>query len=248
MIELREVNDENKYYERLNVGVMISTMWSTLQTKSEYGSNKSEKGYQLLAQSMARIIARELNANEDLSQVLTMCKGAFFPVKGKEGKKCIMEYMKNHNLEMSEADLARNFVEYDLFQSGNTITPKFDQLLKELFNEEHEANALEVQIARLCNKSVEEMKQIERYSNIKSVDLLYKLSEDVEKESIKAGKPTPSRKLEEMLKTVPVKEEEISEEDKKQIFRDLDEFIEYTKGNIMTGIYEYIGSDDLDER
>lgn len=248
MVELMNVKDLDRYYERLNIGISMSTMWSTLQTKSEYGSDKSEKGYQQVGRTMAGNIARGLQLNPDLAEVLTMCKGAFFPIKGKQGKKCIMQYMKEHNMQMSEADLARNFIEYDLEQSGNVITPEFDGLLRELFDETTPPRTPEVQIARICSESIEGIKRIENNSTLKPVDLLYSFSKDIENESIKAGKPTPSAKLQTMLQRVPPETDEISDEERRKIYEDLDTFVAYAEENKFDGIYSYIASDDFDRQ
>ena len=43
MIQLMNVKDNKKYYERLNIGITMSNMWNSLQTKSEVGLDKSEK-------------------------------------------------------------------------------------------------------------------------------------------------------------------------------------------------------------
>ena len=61
MIQLMNVKDNKKYYERLNIGITMSNMWNSLQTKSEVGLDKSEKGYQQIAKTMAGNIARGLN-------------------------------------------------------------------------------------------------------------------------------------------------------------------------------------------
>ena len=36
-----------KYYERLKIGITMSNMWNSLQTKSEVGLDKSEKSQDL---------------------------------------------------------------------------------------------------------------------------------------------------------------------------------------------------------
>ena len=144
----------------------MSKMWSTLQSKSEYGSNRSEKGYQLVAMTMAGNIARKLNINPDLAETLTMCRGAYFPAYGQEGKKVIMEYLKKHNINISESDLAREYVEYDLSQSGNVIAPEFDEMLRALFNENDTSNIPEVDLAKICSKTISDVKLVEQSSTI----------------------------------------------------------------------------------
>ena len=82
MVQLVNVKNNQEYYERLNVGITMSNMWNSLQTKSEVGLDKSEKGYQEMAKIMAGNIARGLHLNVDLSEVLTMCLCSFFPAYG----------------------------------------------------------------------------------------------------------------------------------------------------------------------
>ncbi len=246
MVTLRNVVDLDKYYERLNIGVTMSKMWNTLQTKAEYGSDRSEKGYQQVAKSMAGTIARGLDLNPNLAEILTMCRGSFFPAYGKEGMRVIKQYLKEHNINISEADLAREFVEYDLDQSGNTITPEFDGLLKELFDESVTPTTPEVQLARLCGETIDKVKLVERNSNINQVNLLYSVSKDVESASLSAGRPTPSAKLDELVRTVPKQQERISDVKTNNIYKDLDDFIEFSGKGKMDGVYEYIGTDEME--
>ena len=205
MINLMKVKDLKKYYEKLKIGVSMSKMWSTLQSKSEYGSNRSEKGYQLVAMTMAGNIARKLNINPDLAETLTMCRGAYFPAYGQEGKKVIMEYLKKHNINISESDLAREYVEYDLSQSGNVIAPEFDEMLRALFNENDTSNIPEVDLAKICSKTISDVKLVEQSSTIDQTDLLYKVSKDVESCSINAQRPMYSKKLEELISSTTLK-------------------------------------------
>ena len=45
MGNLIQVKNLDEYYAKLNIGVSMSKMWNTLQSKAEYSSNRSEKGY-----------------------------------------------------------------------------------------------------------------------------------------------------------------------------------------------------------
>ena len=53
MGNLIQVKNLDEYYAKLNIGVSMSKMWNTLQSKAEYSSNRSEKGYQQVAKTMA---------------------------------------------------------------------------------------------------------------------------------------------------------------------------------------------------
>lgn len=245
MIQLMNVKDNKKYYERLNIGITMSNMWNSLQTKSEVGLDKSEKGYQQIAKTMAGNIARGLKLDPNLAECLTMCYGSFFPAYGTEGKKVIMQFMRDKGIEMSESDLARNYIEYALYNSGNVITPEFDQYLQELFDYSKEPITPEVKLARLCGKTLDSIKKIEMCSNINQVDLLYALTKDVENNCINSGRLVNSRKLQELLKGVPEHSVELSDVKKKKIYEDVSILMEYADGEPIDGIYDYIG---LNER
>lgn len=244
MIKLMSVKDNKAYYERLNVGITMSNMWNSLQTKSELGLNKSEKGYQLIAKAMAGNIARGLNLDPNLAECLTMCYGSFFPAYGKEGKKVIMQFLRDKGIEMSESDLARNYVEYDLYDSGNVITPEFDKYLQELFDDSRKPITPEVQVARLSAKTLSSIKRIEMNSKINKIDLLYAITKDVENNCINSGELVESLKLREMLQNVPERTIELSNDIKKKIYEELSTFIEFVDGEPINGIYEYIGTDE----
>ena len=246
MINLMQVKNLDKYYEKLNIGVSMSKMWNTLQSKAEYRSDRSEKGYQQVAKTMAGNVARALGLNVDIAEILTMCQGAYFPAYGKEGKRVIMQYLKEHGLNIAESDLARNYVEYDLVQSGNVITPEFDQLLKELFDSNQKSMTPEVQIAQICGDTIEDVKLIEESSKINQVDLLYTVSKDVEQSSIEAGVPMQSQKIKEMVKSIPESNQRMGEAEERQIYSDLDTFIRFAGDDKLEGVYEYIGTDELE--
>lgn len=247
MVSLKKVNNLNEYYKKLNIGVSLSRMWNTLQSKCEYGSDRSEKGYQQVAKTMAGNIARGLNLNVDLAEILTMCKGSYFPAYGEEGKKIILQYLNEHEFTITDADLARGYIEYDLNQSGNIISPEFDELLQELFNNDDEPTTPEVQVAHVCSQTIKDVKLIEKMSNINKVDLLYKISKDVEHSSIESKKPVQSLKVKEMLKSIPEQTQNMKEYNKRKIYADLDIFIELAGENIIEGIYEYIGTDEIEK-
>lgn len=244
MVPLMKVKDNKKYYEMLDIGITMSNMWNSLQTKSEVGLDKSEKGYQQIAKAMAGNIARGLNLDPNLAECLTMCYGSFFPAYGNEGKKVVMQFMKEKGIEMSEADLARNYVEYDLYSSRNVITPEFDKYLQELFDNSKEPITPEVQLARLAGQTIYSIKKIEMFSKINQVDLLYALTKDVENNCINSKRLVQSSKLQEMLKTIPERNIEVNDTIKKKIYEDLTAFMEFDYGEPINGIYEYIGANE----
>lgn len=244
MIKLTEVPNLEEYYKKLNVAVRISPIWNALQSKSEYGTRKSERGYQEIAKLMAAKIAIRLDKNVDLAEIMTMCKGAYFPACGEEGKKVVRQYLDEHGIDISDADLARNIIEYDLTRCNEIIAPEFDELLKELFDDSKPAKTPEIKIANLCNQTIKDIKIIAETSDIDSIELLYRIPKDVEECSINAGVPTQSRKLQELLKNAPPYErKKISEKDKSRIYDFINEFVaeELSKGRtVLDGVYRYI--------
>lgn len=245
MVQLMRVKDNKHYYERLVQGVELSMLWDSLQTKAEVWCGRSEKGYQNIAQIMAGNIARGLGLNANLAEILTMCRGTYFPAYGAYGKQVILQYMREHGLEMPEADLARNYIEFDLNQCGNIITPEFDQYLQELFDESKEPVTPEIKVARLCHKTLDIIKRQDAQSQ-KPGDF-FALTKDVENFCIQTGQIAESPKLQELLRTVP--EYNISPDDprllklKEKICKSLSEFIGFAE-EPMDGIYDYFGFDE----
>lgn len=244
MVQLMNVKDNKKYYERLNIGITMSNMWNSLQTKSEVGLDKSEKGYQQIAKTMAGNIARGFNLDPNLAECLTMCYGSFFPAYGNEGKKVIMQFMRDKGIKMTEGDLARNYVEYDLYNSGNVITPEFDRYLQELFDDSKNAVTPEVQLARLVGQTLSSIKRIEMFSKINQIDLLYAVTKDVENNCINSRRLVQSPRLQKMLQSVPEHNIEISNTTINKIYEDLTTFTKFADGELINGIYEYIGTDE----
>ena len=232
---------EEGYYAKLNVGIGFSKMWNSLQEKSDYGRGKSERGYQLVAKTMAGNIARAIGADANLAEALTMCKGSYFPSYGKAGKKVILHYLRDRQIQISEQEFARSFVEFDMQKSGLIISKKFHQMLGQLFGNETDV-PIEVQIARVCSKTMEDIKNVEDFSKIDKVNLIYKVSQDVEQESKKAGKPVESPKLSELVSTIDIPALVIGKREKESIYEKLDKFRNLNMDEPMKGVYEYMST------
>ena len=104
----------------------------------------------------------------------------------------------------------------------------------------------EVQIAQICGDTIEDVKLIEEASQINQVDLLYRVSKDVEQSSIEAGVPMQSQKIKEMVKSIPESNKRMGEAEEHQIYADLDTFIKFAGEDKLEGVYEYIGTDELE--
>lgn len=247
MIELMNIKDKEEYYRKLNVRISMSKMWNSLQAKSEMGLGKNEMGYQLVSKVMAGNIARGLGLHVDLAECLAMCHGSFFPAYGKSGKRIVLQYMKENRIEISEADLARNFVEYDLHRTGNIISIDFNQKLQELFTCDRAPETCEVALAKFCWKTIECIKEIEANSNIEQTDFLYTTVRSVVNDCIESGKLVEREGLQEHLLDIEEREFTLGENKRTEIFSRIKSLSKLFKSEKMAGIYEFIGaSESLD--
>ena len=55
-----------------------------------------------------------------------------------------------------------------------------------------------------------------------------------------------SKKLEELISSTTLKRKSITEDEKRKVFLDLDTFIEFAGENKLDGVYEYIGTDEIE--
>ncbi len=243
MAELVEVNNPNEYYKKLKMRLDLSSMWYSLQGKSEYGSDRSEMGYQMTARSLAGGLARRLHLNDDLAELLSMCRGSVFPAYGNQGMDVMAEAMNENGIHMSREEFARKYVEYNINSGGGKVSKDLDILLRDLFAGKEEGTAPEVVLANICYDTVEDAKRIENYSSIDDVDLLYRVTRDVEEESMKNGKPTRSKKLGKMMESVPKDaEREMGENERAKIREYIQSFVDYY-GKDEKAFYEYMTVD-----
>lgn len=250
MVTLTKVNNLKEYYQRLSIGVDLSSMWKSLKDKSEYGGKSNELGYQLIARSMAENIARKLGLNVDLAKILTMCRGAYFPAYGKQGRKVIMQYLSQNGLGISEAELAIEYVENDLVKSGNLITPEFDSMLKELFDDSKEPKVSEVKLARICGETIDYIKLIDQIMESETPkernDRIYQLARAEEKACVDSGKLVVSPEIKKLLDgTQGIPQKSMNKQDEKRIITKLDSFIKYAGKDKIRGVCNYIGADDI---
>ncbi len=242
MIELTDVKDKEEYYHKLNVGIAMSKMWNSLRAKSELGLEKSEMYYQLVSTVMAGNIARGLDLDADLAECLTMCQGSFFPIYGKAGKKIVMQYIEENGIEISEPNLAREFVEYDLNRTRNIISIDFDKNLQELFAVNDIATTAEVKLARFCGETIEYIKELEMNSTISQTDFVYITVRDIMRNCIKSGKLVGNESLQEHLNGITKKEYKLSDDKREEVYNRITSLSKLYKKGIMAGVYEFIGA------
>ncbi|MCD7840337.1 MAG: hypothetical protein LUG46_06930 [Erysipelotrichaceae bacterium] len=235
MATLMKVKDIHKYHINLRHSLDFSTIWHTLQYKTEYGP--SEKGYQYNAMYTAGTLARELGCDDDLAEILTMCLGSFFPPYGEAGLECVINYMKEKGLYTTTSDLAINYIENTLEKDGNIITPEFDALLHELFSDN--VGTTEIQIARLCQDMIKKIKIIAYNSDKNSHDLLETISDEIKQATKENHALTSSPTLEELYNNLPViNKPSLTAQQYDKFISSLDELSNHGKN--IEGIYEYI--------
>ncbi|MCD7839029.1 MAG: hypothetical protein LUG46_00220 [Erysipelotrichaceae bacterium] len=231
--------------EEFKLGMEISSVWDTLQSKSEYLSAASEKGYQSIAASAARRIAHILKVDADLSETLTMCKGSYFPINGKAGKKCMMEYLDEKGISVSEAKLGTDFIKYHLNRRKEAVTSEIEVMLMELFDDEKEADIIEVKIAKFCHQAIEDIKKVQKSGKKYEGNLLYDVTEDIIDQCDKTKKLEYGSLLLKLLDGVEDKEVELSKEEHDRLYKLLDKFMNEFQEN---GIYNFIACPDVSIR
>lgn len=244
MIRIKEyeTDDLPRYYRRLNDHMEMSSMWRNLQVKAEAGSTRSEKGYQMIAKSMAGRIARDLGYNPEKAEVLSACVGTYFPPYGQEGKRLIEQYLTKRDIGVDVSTLAIDSIE-DYISTRLFVASDLDASLREYYSGALLENLQtpEVGVVRICQDAISKIKMVERFSNIDGGELLFNTSEDIVNASKAAGKPVKSAKLEQLVQSVSGKvEDRMTDEEKAEMIKNIDGFV---KAFGKEGIYKYLSTD-----
>lgn len=244
MIDIKEFGPEimEKYYVRLNDHIEMSSVWRGLQTKAEAGTTKSEKGYQMIAKSMAGRIARDLGYNSEKAEVICACIGMYFPKYGQEGKRVIEQYLSQKDLDVEASTLAIDTIE-DYITKKMPVAMDLDVALREYYSDTpiDGLQIPEVGVARVCQDAISKIKIVERFSNIDGGELLFNTSEDIINASREAGKPTPSVKLNQLVSSVSGRiEDRMTQDEKDEMIAHMEEFIDFYG---KEGIYRYVRTD-----
>lgn len=176
-----------KYLDGLNEKFDTTILWNTLQGKSEYGTDQSEKGYQKVAAVKASMMARKLGLNEERASFYTKCLGAAFPAFGKEGRKRVEEYAVAYDLPYDEKETMASVIEESLSQSGRFVVEGLREVLLELFDETKDSSIKEIELAKLCHEQMEILKNLDRTSRDKFNEGEKRLDEEIEKNIKKLG-------------------------------------------------------------
>jgi len=232
---------ENKTnYNDLKKKLSRSLMWQYLQEKSEYGSNKSERGFQTICVDNAGMLADKLNLNTDLAQSLSICIGSYFPAYGEAGKNAIKEYLESKGINMTDNELGNAFVRYDMGESGIHCTEEFANYLNELFSENATSSDVpEVRIAAICHELMDCIKPVAEESHSKFNELETTVYRTLEKQCLDAGKPVQIKELPQLKNFKKFKKVNLSKLDKEIVFKELKNS-EATNESIGNAVCEFI--------
>ncbi len=232
-------NELVELYKKMNFYYTLDGAWKNLQTKSDADFNRSEKGYQMIAKQMAGRIADSLGCGINKSELLSMAVGSFFPRNGKAGMDFITEYARSKGIVIDPTEFAIDCIEESVGDGFPTIPLDFDEAVRAYFSGKE--GIPEVDIVRVCQDTIGKVKQVERYKkDLKGGDLLFQVSEDIIASSKKTGKVERSKRLDELVRGLPMTNLELTQEEKKIMEKLIDEYIE-TFGE--KGIQEFIYSD-----
>lgn len=162
VVNIYEVKDEEEFFQKYYYcfdGFTSPLICSNLRSKSDYGTYQSEQRYMLYEIEAAIKIAEALKADWQLTQLLTICICAYYPICGELGEKYCLQYAREVlQKNISHEETAVTTIEYSLSKS-TIITQRFDALLHKLFGSE-ESGRLEVDIARYVHRSMKKIKAI----------------------------------------------------------------------------------------
>ena len=206
MIRINEYPPERmeQYYRRIIDHLEITSIWRSLAGKAEAGSTRSEKGYQLIALSMASKIADALHLSQAKAMAISMCVGCGFPTYGQEGRALIAQYVTEHNLDIDLSILEVLVVE-DYISTRLFVASELDQVLREYYSPIPTAQLKtpEVAVVRVCQDAVRKIKRLEYYTAADGGALLLETSETLPEKCRLAGKPVVSQKLTDLTKDLP---------------------------------------------
>lgn len=227
-ISTMEVIDINKYWERLSAS--LSTLFSSLQGKAEYGTSASEKGVQSIVLFTAESIARDQNLNVNLVSSLCKAIAVCFPKKGFAELAIIKEFIKSNNVNIALETLEIDAIEYSINFFGSNITPELDMLLHKYYSDDE--SVPEVNLVRFLQKYLNLHRESLRHCSFsdlgRTVDAIMKKAEYEYKNSYRLL-PDPYVTG---VTSVP-------EDVKNEIEENIRLFIKYADTD-SSGIYEFI--------
>lgn len=181
--KLREIKPEanQSYFERI-VEYMDRSLSRDLGPKAEHGRTRSERGYQIVAATTCRQIARALGANEAKAEALSLVAGMYFPQYGQEGLKVIKEYIKDRNIDLNPDALGLNSACYVISRHcfrfiEPTVHAIFYDLADDYFSGRDQNE--ESKIVRLVQNTIMDAKKAEAFYDGAPGDLLYDVTREL---------------------------------------------------------------------
>jgi len=229
MIRIKEFKSDelNKYYRRITEHIEITTLWRDLQLKSEAGSNKSEKGYQLIALSMAGRIADILGIDCYKTKAISMCIGGAFPRHGQEGRDLIAEYATENKLNIDvnfiEALAVEDFISDRLF-----VASDLDMALREYYSPipTEQLKTTEVAVVRVCQDTIRKIKILERFAAADGGMLLLEISKTLPEDCQRAGRPVESVAISDKIKILPeCPEKQMTKAERADMINEIENFV-----------------------
>ena len=195
-VKKHEIIPEKKdvYFERLCRDLEMSVVFSTLRDKSEAGRSRSERGYQLIAATTSRQLARALGCSENIAGSLSMAVGSFFPKYGQQGIAAVKKYISANNIDLDPETLGVDMIEYSLYSGLNVISTDFDELLKEYFGGIEKTQ--EVCIVRFVQSAIIDIKKAEAFYDGDPGDLLFNVTSEMVASAKETGHLIRSKILE----------------------------------------------------
>lgn len=235
-----------EYYEELNTLISFMPIYKSLQSKFDYGNHISEMPYQLSARTLAGRLARVLNAYEDKAEVLTCLSSCYFPVYGEAGKKVLHQYLEDKGILISDEDLARTIIEYQIDECHIQITKELDNELKDVFAKVPAKNiSLEAEIARFVQDIIKKVKMIERFSQMNEDKFIYHINLEIIEATKQNERLTSSPRLEKLYQNTIIKDIPLPQEIKAQMIQSIDHLNE---NNPITSVCKYTALKQIKKR
>ena len=181
--KLREIKPEanQSYFERI-VEYMDRSLSRDLGAKAEHGRTRSERGYQIVAATTCRQIARALGANEAKAEALSLVAGMYFPQYGQEGLKAIKEYIKDRNIDLNPDALGLTSACYIISRHcfrfiEPTVHAIFYDLADDYFSGRNQNE--ESKIVCLVQNTIMDAKKAEAFYDGAPGDLLYDVTREL---------------------------------------------------------------------
>ena len=217
-----------KYIDGLSEKFDTTIVWNTLLDKSEYGSDKSERAYQILAISKATSMARRLGLNISRVSFYVKCLGSAFPAYGREGRKRIEEYAAICELPYEEKEVMASVIEESFAQSGKFVVEGLREILLELFDKSNVSSIKEVELAKLYHEEMEVLKLLDTSSNA-LLENQKRLDEMIEKNIDKLDISEIKKMLIDEKKSLEANTNQMYQNEIEKYYKLIDQYYEYAK-------------------